>query len=997
MSNKLLTLIFYFFISSTLQAQLLPSNSAIYSKKENTKSSVKTSVTGIGTSLTFTPGNYLISTNQGIVEVDLVQATQLVYVDNSVTYKHLKMKGQNIYLLDQSNDEMNRLNLNDETLTLIAGAIESRSFVIANDKLIVTKNNSCGGHYIIYTSTGNTFESNNGCESRWESINLQNNSLFVSQYNNQTIRDISAPSFVLSSIIDGGSYFIKDIDGSYWVITNTGFFKKYDSSFNFIQSYSTNISMKHISIREDGLFVGEAYDRIFALRPDHNFKQEIPIYIYSNNSSGSFISGVIADEDNDGMPLWFETFYGLDPISDEDALLDNDSDGVSNIDEFKNRTFPNDADSDNDGLDDGEEDALGTDPLNQDSDNDGLSDGLEVEDLHSNPLSLDTDGDEIDDLTEFQLGLNLLVSNVGVDTDNDGIGDLEELDIGTSPINEDSDSDDVIDGDELTNNTDPLDSDSDDDALNDGAEATLGTNPLNTDSDTDGIEDGIEVLTLGSNPLSKDSDSDLMPDGWEFIYTLNIIVDDSLFDLDSDGLSNVDEFLNNGIPTDKDTDNDNLLDGEEFVLGSFIDNRDSDYDNMPDGWEFDSGFDMLVFDSNLDKDIDGFTNGEEYWNNTNPNDALIYPTVNKWSTYQGNIRHNGYQPFSIESYKSSPLNTIDISGLNLGQLQPATMNNDVIVISYTDNLVAFDRTDEQELWSKVFQVHSTNPPALSDDTVYIQTGNHSNATHLRSYNATTGQLNFQSPHSAQWQSYLAPTIDEDKVYINGGSYGGAYAFDKITGDQIWFAGSFSQFDMWTPSLDENYAYGYTYGRLVAVSKLTGAAEFSINDPSYDWHGYSTDRAVIIGGYDTAIVSDNRNNTGHITVFDRVTRELLWTKILDYKNQMVAANGTLYTQSRSGVLYALAERSGKALWNFTLPLGDGLQHNLIVTNNHLIASGINQTYFINTNTHEVDFTIPFSGEKELSEKGELLMTSDIGIIKVYQLKPYDMIYANSFEK
>ncbi len=996
----LLTLLLLIVNSSQLYAQLSNKQLTNYSIKQNTKSPNNISVVGIGAALSFNMGNYLISTNDGIMEINLVDGTDQLYSNNSVTYKHLRIKNQNIYLMDQANKRIDILDLNNEELSLLANNINNLDFVITNDRLIVAKNDYCGGHYIVFTTTGNTFESNNECENRWNSLNINNNSLLVSQNQEQTIRDVSAPSFSLVSINEGGYFFIKDIDNGYWVISNSGLFKKYDPAFNLIGTYSMGgISIKHISMREDGLFVAEEYNKIIAIRPDHNFKKEIPLYIYSANASGTFISGVIADEDNDGMPLWFETFYGLDPLSAADAVLDSDSDGVTNYNEFLNKTYPNNTDSDNDGLTDGEEITIGTDPLNPDSDNDGLTDGIEVEDLLSNPLSSDTDGDGIDDLTEFQLGLNLLVSNVGVDTDNDGIDDIDELSIGTSPINADSDSDGIIDGDELINSTDPLDPDSDDDNLNDGTEATLGTNPLVTDTDSDGIDDGVEVLTLNSNPLSDDSDSDLMPDGWEYLYSLDLLFDDSLLDLDLDGLSNINEFLYNGIPTDQDTDNDSLLDGQEFTMGTLIDNRDTDNDNMPDGWEFNNSTNILIYDSEDDNDSDGFTNGAEYWNKTNPSDVLSYPTSNKWSTYQGNNRHNGYQPTSIIDYVSTPINTIDMSALNPVQLKPATMNDAVIIAVYQNNLVAFDRLTEQELWRKVYQVNSTNPPALSDNTVYIQTGNHNNATHLRSYDAVTGQLNFQSPHSAQWESYLAPTIDGNNVYINGGSYGGAYAFDKMTGDQIWFSSAFAQFDMWTPSLDENYAYGYTRGNLIAVNKLTGLLEFSLNDPSYNWHGYSTNRAVILGGYDTAIVSDNQNNTGNITVFDRIAKELLWTKILDYQNQMVAANGILYTQSLSGVMYALAERSGDVLWNLTLPLGDTFRYNLIITNDHLIVSGINQTYFINTNTHEVDFTIPFSGDKELSEKQELLMTANTGLIKVYQLIDQlndDSIFANSFE-
>lgn len=56
---------------------------------------------------------------------------------------------------------------------------------------------------------------------------------------------------------------------------------------------------------------------------------------------------------------------------------------------------------------DTQEQDLGTNPLKGDSDGDGVSDGQEGL-LGSNPLSMDSDGDSINDGEEFALGLNLL-------------------------------------------------------------------------------------------------------------------------------------------------------------------------------------------------------------------------------------------------------------------------------------------------------------------------------------------------------------------------------------------------------------------------------------------------------------------------------------------------------------------------------------------------------------------------------------------------------------
>jgi len=85
------------------------------------------------------------------------------------------------------------------------------------------------------------------------------------------------------------------------------------------------------------------------------------------------------DTDEDGLPDWWEEKYGMDPFNDEDADLDDDFDGITNFEEFDNRTDPLSTDTDRDGVSDFEEIELGIDPLSSDSDGDGFEDGEEVE------------------------------------------------------------------------------------------------------------------------------------------------------------------------------------------------------------------------------------------------------------------------------------------------------------------------------------------------------------------------------------------------------------------------------------------------------------------------------------------------------------------------------------------------------------------------------------------------------------------------------------------
>jgi hypothetical protein len=54
---------------------------------------------------------------------------------------------------------------------------------------------------------------------------------------------------------------------------------------------------------------------------------------------------VIVDTDNDGLPDWWEDQFGLSKTNAADATLDLDSDGASNLDEFRAATVPNNPNS----------------------------------------------------------------------------------------------------------------------------------------------------------------------------------------------------------------------------------------------------------------------------------------------------------------------------------------------------------------------------------------------------------------------------------------------------------------------------------------------------------------------------------------------------------------------------------------------------------------------------------------------------------------------------
>jgi hypothetical protein len=174
------------------------------------------------------------------------------------------------------------------------------------------------------------------------------------------------------------------------------------------------------------------------------------------------------------------------------------------------------------------------------------------------------------------------------------------------------------DGDGLPN---VLDWDSDGDTLPDGWEAANGLDPANPRTNPEGLGDRFEYYTY-FNDDPNDRDRDGMPDAWEEAFN----VTEPQGDNDTDGVLNVDEFLNGTDPTRPDPlygfyygapdrDRDGVNDDLEVNLGLNPDSDDTDYDGIGDGDE------MYVYRTDpfaRDTDGDGLWDFDELHYGTSP-------------------------------------------------------------------------------------------------------------------------------------------------------------------------------------------------------------------------------------------------------------------------------------------------------------------------------------------------------------------------------------------
>ena len=282
-------------------------------------------------------------------------------------------------------------------------------------------------------------------------------------------------------------------------------------------------------------------------------------------------------------------------------LRDDDQDGLTNYDELLvTNTNPQDSDSDDDGYSDGVEQAEGTNPnekseiplrtLSVTTTENGVVDGGGVYPLSSDVVLTATPdtgyvfGGWIGDLTESDNPLTISL------TENPTVQAIFNQDL------RDSDADGLTNYEELViTNTDPQDSDSDDDGYSDGIEQSEETDP-NSAADypirllvvldpENGSVSGEGAYALGTDAILRATpDLGYLFASWtgditsgsnrlEITLLQNLSIGASFSedsrDLDQDGLTNYEELvLFETDPNDPDSDDDGYSDGIEQIEGT---------------------------------------------------------------------------------------------------------------------------------------------------------------------------------------------------------------------------------------------------------------------------------------------------------------------------------------------------------------------------------------------------------------------------------------------
>jgi hypothetical protein len=347
----------------------------------------------------------------------------------------------------------------------------------------------------------------------------------------------------------------------------------------------------------------------------------------------------------------------------------------------------------------------------------------------------------------------------------------------------------------------------------------------------------------------------------------------------------------------------------------------------------------------------------------------------EWTTYQGNASHTGYNPVAMDvavfrELWSKNVSTAALNPVTAGDGKVFVTTNSYFGIQQARSL---DARTGAELWMRDFgAIHSVNPPAYGDGTVYLQTGGHEDSF-LYGINATTGTVLFRSAYGNQWSRYYAPVVIGTSVYVAGGYYGGMYRFHSLEGIQRWFA-QLNQYDQFVPAVKEGYVYAYTGSyspKLTVADTATGAVAYEIADPGFVWDGWSMNSAPTLGGASNVLAT----NGGRLISFNLQSRSIGYALQANFRGQVSVANGTVYV-ANNGQVEARNEADGSLQWLWIPPQGQ-VTGPMIVTKNMLLVSTAAATYAIDLATRQQVWSYPAGGSLTLSAQGILFIAQSSG--------------------
>lgn len=357
--------------------------------------------------------------------------------------------------------------------------------------------------------------------------------------------------------------------------------------------------------------------------------------------------------------------------------------------------------------------------------------------------------------------------------------------------------------------------------------------------------------------------------------------------------------------------------------------------------------------------------------------AVPLPAQHQWSTFQANAAHDAYVPETIDPGRLALAWETSLHGLELQQVTVA--DSRVHATTDDERLSVLDAATGELLWTRAYPgVFSVSQAAVHSGRVFLQTCNFAADTWLRCFDAASGAPLFRTPIAAQRHRFFAPTLRGGVVYANGGEQGGLYAIDAASCRQLWFT-PLADSDLWTPAVDDRFAYAYVHGRLTVLDRHTGSVHDVIDDPGYVRLRDSMYLAPVLGGRDDVFVIQ----AGRLVKFDLAGARVADELAERYGGQPAVRAGVVYAVN-DGRLEARDQDDLRLLWDWA-ELGRSLQGSPAVTDGHVIVRSRDFTFVVDLQAQQGVWSVRRAGTAVVAQ-GALYIGESDGRLSCYRYAP-----------
>ncbi len=330
-------------------------------------------------------------------------------------------------------------------------------------------------------------------------------------------------------------------------------------------------------------------------------------------------------------------------------------------------------------------------------------------------------------------------------------------------------------------------------------------------------------------------------------------------------------------------------------------------------------------------------------------------------------------------------------------------NNDLVLVSLRNEMVAFDLSSGSEVWRTTFGDLFTNLdlPVISElhDIAVVQVTGFG-ADRLAFVDLDDGREYSRTLYASQDQRYLGAALTDSAAYFPCERFSSTCGVRLPFGQPL-FDFRFSQVTRWAPSIASDQVITYLFGVLCSRDQLTGVVTWCFDtsetfiDATSEARNQNVPQALSTRPNSAPAVIEEENIIvgflpSHISVFTTEPR-LLWQRQGIYTSTCLNGVG-LQPAVSTDYVYAIDSQkivklhlqSGDQVWEKTIE-GHDICNNPVLTPDHLLVSSTDRLFALDNETGNVLWDFPVGGMIIVSH-GKVILATYSGFVFCLSSQP-----------